>query len=447
MNRSDAGVRDFHLPQIEEFRTSSGMPVVLAPRGKVPLVAIRLAFRAGSASDPPGKRGLADFTASVLRRGTRRLSAEQLDDAVESVGASLNTAAAEDYLTIQISSPSEHLGPMLQVLARLVEEPSFPPREVATARNRLLSQIANDMDDPAHVAARAIALAIWGSHPYAHPVVGAASDVARITRSDLVRFHRQRIGPPLGLLAIVGSFSVVKAKREVEKAFGRSGAKPIGPPTLPRRSKPAAVGEALVVDKPEQTQTQVRIGGLAFPQGAPDFFPAEILETVFGGVFTSRLMQAIRVDRGLSYGASSSFEALLAGGTLTISTFTKTETTREILDVALGEADKLRRRAPSRKELDAAKMYLSGLFPLRLETNEAIAGILLETRIYNLGDDWVRRYRARLWEVTAEQVSHAAKKYFDPAGFTYALVGNAAAIAKQLRGFSRIRILRVSDLK
>ena len=207
------------------------------------------------------------------------------------------------------------------------------------------------------------------------------------------------------------------------------------------------MGEALVVDKPEQTQTQVRIGGLAFPQGAPDFFPAEILETVFGGVFTSRLMQAIRVDRGLSYGASSSFEALLAGGTLTISTFTKTETTREILDVALGEADKLRRRAPSRKELDAAKMYLSGLFPLRLETNEAIAGILLETRIYNLGDDWVRRYRARLWEVTAEQVSHAAKKYFDPAGFTYALVGNAAAIAKQLRGFSRIRILRVSDLK
>jgi len=447
MNRAESGIRDFHLPPIEEFQTASGLPVLLAPRGKVPLVAIRLAFRSGSAADPPGKRGLADFTAGLLRRGTRGLTAEQLDDAVESVGGSLNTAAAEDFLTIKTSSPSEPLASMLRVLARLVEEPSFPPREVATARNRLLSQIANDMDDPAHVAARAIGLAIWDSHPYAHSVVGVASDVASFTRSDLVRFHRQRIGPQLGLLAIVGNFSVRETKREVEKAFARWGAKPIGPPSLPPRSKPAAVGEALVIDKPEQTQTQVRIGGLAFPRGHPDFFPAELLETVFGGVFTSRLMQAIRVDRGLSYGASSSFDPLLAGGTLTVSTFTKTETTREILEVALGEAEKLRRRAPSRKELDAAKTYLSGLFPLRLETNEALAGMLLETRIYNLGDDWVSRYRSRLREVTPEQVRHAAGKYFDPEGFTYALVGNASAIAKQLRDFSRIRILRVSDLQ
>src|SRR6202158_314668 len=365
MNRSDRGIRDFHLPPIEEFQTASGLPVLLAPRGKVPLVAIRMAFRSGSATDPPGNRGLADFPAALLRRGTRELSAEQLDDAVESVGGSLNTAAAEDFLTIQISSPSEHLAAMLRVLAKLVQQPSFPPREGATARNRLLSQIANDMDDPAHVAARAIGLAIWASHPYAHSVVGVASDVASFTRSDLVRFHRQHIGPQRSLLAIVGSFSARDTKREVEKAFGRWVAKPVGPPMLQPMSRPAAVGEALVVDKPEQTQTQVRIGGLAFPRGHPDFFPAEVLETVFGGVFTSRLMQAIRVDRGLSYGASSSFDPLLAGGSLITATFTKTETTREILEVALGEADKLRRRAPSRKELDAAKTYLSGLFSLR----------------------------------------------------------------------------------
>src|SRR5260370_24907002 len=210
--------------------------------------------------------------------------------------------------------------------------------------------MANDLAGPAQVASRAVVRALWGDHPYGHPVEGSIRDGGSVTRADATGSHRRRFSPKAAVLVLVGDIAEEAVGAAVEGTFGRWRGEAEGPPALEKRESPALPGEALLVHKPEQTQTQVRLAALAFPKGDPDSFPAGVLETVLGGVFTSRLMQAIRVDRGLSDGANSSFHSYVAGGRLMLSTFTKTETTREIIEVALGEIAKLREKGPTRGE-------------------------------------------------------------------------------------------------
>lgn len=440
-------LKGVHLPEVAEFQTSGGLKVLFAERGPLPLVALQLWLPAGSSADPKRKQGLADFTASLLRRGTRKHTADQLNEVVEFCGASLSCSAEEDFLSVRINAPSEHLRPMLEILAEVVRWPSFPHKEVESARTRLLAQLANDLDDPAVVADRAMLGALWGAHPYGHDVVGTVKDVRTFTRRDAVTFHRSMLGPRVGLLVIAGEAKTREVKAVAERVFGDWEGGPDTPPAIRSLQPPVLSGRTLLVDKPEQTQSQIRIGGRGLPRGNEDVFAASLMNTALGGSFTSRLVEAIRVNRGLSYGVSSGFERLMAGGSFAVSTFTKTETTRATIDLCLLELDKMRRKGPSAEELDVAKRYLAGLFPLRFETNEAVAGALAEIRLYQLGDDWVERYRERLLQVTVEEARRVARKYILAEPPAIVVVGNADRVKKQLSGLGQVSVMEVSQLK
>lgn len=435
------------LPDLDGFETSSGLRVVVAPRGTLPLVSLHLVLRAGSSTDPPRKQGLADFTAGLLRRGTRRRDANEINESVEFHGASLACGAEEDTLSVRITAPSERLGIMLEIMGELVREPSFPAHEVASARNRLLAQIANDRDDPALLAERAMLRVLWGDHPYGHDIVGTARDVATFTRRDAMKFHRSRFGPRISLLVVVGWADPLEVRRCAQRAFARWREGPTEPPAISRPIGIAMSGRVLVVDKPDQTQSQVRMGAMAFPKGDPDFFPATVMNTVLGGGFTSRLVQEIRVNRGLSYGAGSGFDRLMAGGSFILSTFTQNKTTREIIDVALAEVRRMRRTGPSVEEVKAAKKYLAGLFPMRLETNESVASAIAEMRVYDLGDDWVERFVPRVSTVTAPMAAKMARKYLFDRPPAMVIVGKAAAIKKQLAGVGPLKVVQASEIE
>ncbi len=441
------GVKGVRLPVVKEFDTSGGLRTIFAERGPLPLITLLLSLPAGSAVDPKRKEGLADFTASLLRRGTRKRSADEINEAVEFCGASLSCGADEDFLSLRITSPSEHLKPMLEVMAELVRWPSFPNKEVESARERLLAQIANDLDDPGHVADRALLRALWGDHPYGHDVVGTSRDVRTFSRKDAVGFHRARFGPRVGLLVIAGQADAREVRALTERYFGGWQGGPEAAPAIPPLGHPLMAGKVLIVDKPEQTQSQVRIGGSGFSKGSPDVFAASVMNTVLGGSFTSRLMQQIRVKRGLSYGVNSSFDRLMAGGWFSVSTFTKTETTREIIDVALAELLKMAKGGPTRAELEAAKTYLGGLYPLKFETNDAVAGAIADIRLYALGDDWVERYRERLMDVTVDQAREVAKKYLLAEPPTLVVVASAPPVKKQLPGLGPPKVIKASEVQ
>ena len=433
------------LPTLHESTTSSGLKVIAAERGPLPLVSMRLVLRAGSATDPAGKHGLADFTARLLRRGTRRLSAQQIDETVEFVGASLGVGVGEDSMSIAITTPAEHFAQMLGVLGQLVREPTFPQSEVDDARERALAQFANDLDDPSVIADRAMVRALWGDHPYGHDVGGSSRTVSTFTRDDVVRFHQERMGPKVAMLVVVGAVKPERVAAAAEEAFVGWEGGPDAPPVIPPVKRIPQAGRVLIVDKPDQTQSQVRLGGPGFRMGHEDYFPATAMNIALGGGFTSRLMNEIRVNRGLTYGVSSWFDAMNAGGVFALSTFTKTASTREIIDVALGEIGSVREKGLKPRELADAQAYLAGLYPLRTETNESVAAVISDIRIHGLGDDWVEKFRDRLRAVTPKQVAAAAKKYCFTEPPAIVVLGRADEVKKLLKGLGPISVVPASE--
>jgi zinc protease len=207
----------------------------------------------------------------------------------------------------------------------------------------------------------------------------------------------------------------------------------------------AQAGRIILVDKQDQSQSQVRIGGPGYRIGHPDYFAATAMNIALGGGFTSRLVNAVRVERGLSYSVGSYFDTMSAAGVFAISTFTKTASTREIIDVALEQVARVRASGITTRELKTAQTYLAGLYPLRTETNESVASIIADIRVHGLGEDWVEQFRDRLRAVTPRQVKAVSARYLFPEAPAIVVLGKASEVKKHLKGLGTISVVPVSE--
>lgn len=440
-------LRPLKLPRHDVRTLANGLTVHLVPRGPLPLVAVRLVMRGGSTFDPPGKLGVGDFAARLLRRGANGRSANEISDAVDFVGASLGGFANEENTILSLSTPEKHLAPMFELLTEVLLSPDFPEAEVELARRRTLAALVNDLDDPGSLADRALNRVTWGEHPYANESRAGKRDVESVTRADLLAWHRERIGPRVGHLYLVGAFDADAVMKLVERTLGRWSGGPQLAPEIPGWEGLARPGEVLIVDKPEQTQVQMRIGARGVKRGHPQHFPLVTMNTVLGGGFTSRLVTEIRVKRGLSYGAGSSFDMMSAAGTFTISSFTRTESINQLLDVSLAEVKRMREKGPSKSELATVQRYISGLYPARLETNEHVAGAIADVVHYGLPDEWISQYRERIAAVTPKQAAEAAAQHLFGAERAIALVGNAEQLAPKVKKYGAVTVLKPTELE
>ncbi len=440
-------LRPLKLPAHERRVLGNGLTVHLVPRGPLPLVAVRLVMRAGSAFDPAGRLGVADFAARLFRRGAAGKSADALSETIEFVGASMGGYANEETAVVSLSTPAKHLDAMLGVLAELVLQPDFPEAEVELSRRRTLAQIANELDDPGALVDRALVKALWGDHPYGHETVGVKKDLEGLTGDDLRAFHRERLGPRISNLFIVGDVDAERVLPVVERALGGWSGGPEFGPLVPDWTGPAQAGDVVIVDKPEQTQVQLRIGARGVRRGHPDHFPIVVMNTALGGGFTSRLVTEVRVKRGLSYGAGSSFDMMSGAGAFAVSSFTRNESVNALIDVALGEVAKMKAKGPTAREVASVQRYISGLYPGRLETNEAVAGALADVQHFGLPDDWIGQYRERLTAVTVKDAAAAAQAHlFGDGEKVIVLVGNAAALTPRVEKYGRVKVLKPADL-
>jgi zinc protease len=428
------------LPPIHREHLPSGLSVVVAERPGVPLVAVRVVLRGGASLDPAARFGLAHLVAATARRGTRRRSGPELDDAVESLGAELGGGVDEDATYLGLTAPAESLGRCLDVLAEVIAEPSFPTREVDRLRRREVASLSHDLDEPGVVADRAMLTAAFGRHPYGHAPEGRARHLAAVKRADIAAFHARYWRPGLGLIVVVGPLPAGEVLAQIRRRFGgwraaATHANSVAPPPRLGRS-------VVVVDKPELTQTQVRIVSPGFARASPDYFPGVVASAVLGGGFTSRLMEAIRVNRGLSYGVRSRFSPSRAGGLFFVSTFTKVETTAEIVDVASDEIAKFREDGPTDEELERTKSYLCGLFPLSLETHDQLAEKLTDLELHGLPETEITAFREHVRAVGPDACRDVARRYFpgDSSGIVVA-VGPAREIAAPLAKFGEVTVV------
>lgn len=440
-------VAPLKLPPITESKLDNGLSFVTVEKHDLPLVTVRLVVSTGAVRDPKGKEGIASFTGSLLRRGTKLRSGEAIDDAIESIGGLMGVDVGFETTSVLVTVPSEYLATALGVVAELVRSPSFPKLDVDVERRNLLAGLSQDLDDPSWLAERAISQFFYGkNHPYSRPVVGRAASVKTFERADVVAFHKSTYSPDNALLLFAGDIDPVAAGKLANELFGDWQG-----PSLKRIRPPApnaAEGiEVLVVDKPDATQVQVRavVPGLA--RHDPRYYAAVLANTVVGGGFTSRLVDEVRVNRGLSYSVGTRLVALREFGAISFSTFTKTETVREILDVSLGVLDTFASRGATEEELGNAKRYVIGLFPSGVESVESLTDSLASMRLLGLPFDEIESYRGRLAVVESAQVREVSKLWPGSKSARIVVVGNAEALRPQLEGLGSVKVVKASSFK
>jgi len=417
------------LPPYEEFRLPNGLRILVAPRHQLPLASVELLVEVGGAHDPAGKAGLASMTAGLLTRGTESRSADEIHEAIEYVGGQLCAHAGPDATTVTAGVTSENLPLALELVADVALRPSFKKKEFDTHQRRVLAELATELDEPSVVGDRALLRTVLpAGHPYALPTAGTRAGVGSLTRGDVVRFHRTHFAPSRATLIVVGDVDAAEVRRLARKHFGGWEART--PPELAvEEPAPLERNRILVIHKDQATQVQVRFVAPALrSKKDPAFFPATVANVAFGGGFTSRLVDEIRVNRGLSYNANTRFMILRGAGFFVFKSFTRNESVGELLQVLLAEARKAREEGFTEAEIERARSYLAGLYPLRLETNDQIAAALAEMLLYDLPGDWVAGYRSRLAAVTAAEANEAARAWFFARPCGIVLVGDRKAI-------------------
>ncbi len=427
------------LPPIRRESLRNGLGVVVGEREGVPLAAVRLVLRGGASRDPAGRSGLAHLAAIAARRGTRRRSGPEIDLAVESLGAEIGAGVDEDASYFGLSAPIEVLPRCVEILAEVATAPTFPASEVNRLRRREIAALAHDLDEPALVADRAMLEAAFGDHPYGHPPEGRVRDLSAARRADVAAFHSRHYRPSASTLVVVGKVDAGEVLELARRRFGGWQAPERAERGLSAPERPRAC--VVVVDKPDVTQSQVRIASAGFPRKSPDYYPAVVASALLGGGFTSRLMEAIRVNRGLSYGVRSRFATSAAGGLFFVSTFTKVESTAEIVQVSLDETARFCDEGPTQAEVERVQSYLCGLYPLSLETHDQVADKLADLALYDLPDEEVTLFRDRIRAVTPEDCRETARRYFPGADKVVVAVGPAKAIARSLERFGPVRVV------
>jgi zinc protease len=442
---------DIALPPLLVEKLPSGLTVVGIQKRGLPLFHTRLSLPAGACEDPRGKSGLAQFTIDLLRRGTRRRPAQDVDDLIESMGAQLGVEVSMEEAALSLTVPAELAERALDALLEVALEPAFDEQEVSAARRRAAAALQSDLDEPATVAARAVITLGYGpGHPYAHPPHGFRRDVELLRREDALGFHATRYQQQGALLAVVGEQEpaelVALAKRKLAQWQsswpGHSQRQPLQFAAL----APGEGLRAVIVHKPDATQAQVRIVAPGLPKTTPRYFEAVVANTALGGGFTSLLVDAIRVDRGLSYSVSSRLQMNRRAGLCVFSSFTRNETLRELVDLALEKMRGFAQSGPPEQSLEKARRYLAGLFPMGLESHEAIAEQVADALLDGVGLEHLQRYRSRILGVTAEQARSIAPE-ISPAkdGAQLIVVGEADAARKALAGLCPVEVRQLEE--
>ena len=420
---------ELRLPAIHKTTLANGVPVWIIERPRVPMVQVNVVMRGGSSLDRAGRFGMASLVAGMLDEGAGSRSALDLADAIEYLGAEMSTASSFDYSAVRLSTPSRNLDEALALMADVVLRPTFPANELDRLKKERLTALVQAQDDPASIIGYAFPRVVFGpDHRYGTPAAGLAPAVEAITADDVRAFYKEHYVSGQATILVVGDVTVDTATKALERAFGawpgsgsRIAAAPIpAAPQLTRR-------EIVIVDKPGAAQSQIRIGWVGVPRSTPDYATLEVLNTLLGGSFTSRLNQNLRERNGFTYGAGSVFDMRTAAGPFLATAGVQTDKTAEALREFFVELDGIRRPVPA-EELDKARNYLALGFPGEFETTRNLAQKLEELIVYDLPEERFKTFIGDVTRVTAAQVQRAAERYIQPDRMAVVIVGDRTVI-------------------
>jgi zinc protease len=409
-------------PPMDRSTLPDGAVLIVSEQHTLPMVVMQILIDAGSRRDPRGKEGIASLTSDLLTEGTKTRSASQISEAADFIGATLDTSADTDYATLNLAVLSKDLDTGLDLLSDILLHPTFPDAEVARRREAALASMKASEDDPGAVAERAFLKALFGDGPYGHPVIGTLEAVRSLTRSDLLSFYAAHYRPERAIITIVGDVSVADVTSRLQRALhGWVGSE------TPRFQYPAGTPgsrDTVAIQKPI-SQANIILGQLGVARDNPDYYALTVMNFILGGGgFTSRLLDNIRTKAGLAYSVASMFTVNKAPGSFQVILQTKNGSADDAIRRTCAEIERVRREPVSDDELVGAKLYLTGSFPLRLDTMSKIVGFLAQVEFFNLGADYADTYTQRINAVTREDVLRVAQQYLHPEQMQLVVVAN-----------------------
>jgi len=441
-----AAPRETQVPQAVEKTLANGLRVIVVPKPGIPLVAARIMIKAGAAADPEGRDGLAQLTATVVTKGTKTRTAEEIARGVEALGATMNASAGWDNSAIDVSVMSSNLSRVLEYVGDVVRNPTFPKEEVDRERTRAIDSLQVTLQEPSAIASLVASRLVFGDAPYAHNLEGLPSTVQKIRREDLVTFHRAHYRPENAVLVFSGDVSADAAFALAERVFG-GWKRGKGTRETVAGGQDARPPRVVVIDMPEAGQSAVVVARRGIRRTDPAYMQAMVANAVLGGGYSSRLNQKIRIERGLSYGAESAFEARAQAGPFTASAQTKHESVPEVIGIITSEVKGLSENDVPQTELLPRKAALIGSFVFSLETTSGIVNRISALALHGLPLSDVNRYIANVQAVTAEDVRRFATSSLGGNDFSIVVAGNAKEFIEPLRKqFEDVEVIGLGDL-
>jgi len=426
--------RPLNLPEPFEKTFSNGLGLVLIEDKRLPLISFRLAFRSGDANDPANLRGLTDMFSHLVSEGTETRTSRQIAEEIERLGATLSVGSSSDFTTIAASSLSIYVDQILELIADVTMRSTFPQNEVDLARENTKQLLIQQRAQPSFLASERMASVIFGSHPYAS-ISPTEEMLDSLTRDDLLSFRKATLIPNNAVLIIVGDFesdAIIDRVEDLFAAWPTGSISQPNSPALPQR------GERTIylVDRPGSAQSNIVIANEAITRTSPDYFPMLLMHTILGANASSRLFMNLREHKGYTYGAYTNLDARRLAGTFRATAEVRTSVTGASLHEFFYELDRIRSEAVSTEEITNAKSYLSGVFPIRIETQDGLIDQLVSIKMLDLPDDHLRTYRERVNAVTVDEIQTMGQQYVRPHEAAVVIVGDAATLNEQIQPYA-----------
>ncbi len=401
----------------------NGMVLMLSEKHAIPMVTVNLAVKAGSMAEPADKPGLASITASLLMQGTAKRTASQINREIDFVGGSLSVSGGDDFASASLRVLKKDLRTGLDLLSDVLLNPAFDQKEIDRKVKENLAEIQRQKEEPGIIAGQAFQKAVFGSHPYGRTNDETAVYYQKLIRKDIVGFFEAQYAPNTAIISVVGDVSEREIAQLLNEYF--STWKKHEPARNPAPAPPVLNSTTVQTIGKDITQANIAMGHMGISRENPDYYSVLVMNYILGGGgFSARLMDNIRDNKGLAYDVHSGFSARKDPGAFTVSIQTKNESANDVIAETLSEIRRMQQELVSEKELADAKAYLTGSFPLKMDTYAKIAGILTAVEIYNLGLDYPQKYPRLINAITREDIQRVAKKYLRPDAMMIVVVAN-----------------------
>lgn len=435
--------KDLNFPKFFEAKTGNGITVLVIEDKRLPLVTSRFVFKSGSYMDyfsGADKSGLSSITSELLTKGTESRTATQIAEEVDYIGATLSSGCDYDATYVSSYSLKKYFDVIFDVVSDVILNPKFAEEEIARLREQRLNSILSMMDDGDYLSEKVFRKFVYGDNPYAFPVEGTGESVSKISAEDIMNQYRRIFVPQNLIVAFVGDITSDEALKKINEKFSNWGNKPSGELSFPG-VKDINGSSVYIIEKKGAVQSSLKVGHKGIKRNDPDFIPVHIMNTLLGGYFTSRINKNLREVNGYTYGARSSFNAYRFAGDFSVTTEVKNDITSNTVKEILKEINLLRNEFVTDEELQNVKNYISGSFPLQLETPNAVASKVINLKFHGLADDYYNNYLRKVNELTVENIRDTAMKYLHPDNLIISVAGNTKEISDDMKQFGSVEVL------